>query len=56
MWFLGDLVCGWQVRWIANSSWPEGTGTSGTITVVDSGAALVPKRFYRVHLAISTQH
>jgi hypothetical protein len=42
MWFLGELVCGWRVRWIANSSWPEGTGTGSTITVVDSGAEALP--------------
>jgi hypothetical protein len=44
------------VRWIANSSWPEGTGTGGTITVADSGAALAPKRYHRVHAIVTTQN
>jgi hypothetical protein len=31
-------------------------GTGSTVTVVDSGAAMLPKRFYRVHLIVPAPH
>jgi len=44
---------------LASNSWSTLTnivGTGGPVMVIDSGAATLPKRFYRVHLTVAGQN
>lgn len=44
---------------LASNGWNTLTnlvGAGGNVTVVDFGAAMLPKRFYRVHLIVNLQH